>query len=59
MRVLVSENPDVVRRALQDESNMMALQQAVDRILGAAQAGAQRAAPVMAPQLIEQMTQTR
>ncbi len=32
---------------------------AIDRILGAVQAGAQRAAPVMAPQLIEQMTQTR
>jgi hypothetical protein len=55
----VSESPDVVRNALQDESGMMALQQAIDRILGAAQAGAQRAAPVMAPQLIEQMTQTR
>ena len=59
VRVLVSESPDVVRRALQDESGMMALQQAIDRILGAVQAGAQRAAPVMAPQLIEQMTQTR
>ena len=59
VRVLVSESPDVVRRALQDESGMMALQQAVDRVLGAAQAGAQRAAPVVAPQLIEQMTQTR
>ena len=59
VRVLVSESPDVVRRALQDESGMMALQQAIDRILGAAQAGAQRAAPVVAPQLIERMTQTR
>jgi hypothetical protein len=59
VRVLVSESPDVVRNALQDESGMMALQQAIDRILGVAQAGAQRAAPVMAPQLIEQMTQTR
>ena len=59
VRVLVSESPDVVRNALQDEGKMMAFQRRLDLILGAAQAGVQRAAPVMAPQLIEQMTQTR
>lgn len=44
--ILISENPEVVRRALVDESGMAALQAAVERTAKAIQAGAQRGAAV-------------
>ena len=50
--ILISENPEVVRRALVDESGMAAFQAAVERTMQAIQAGAQRGAavgPTLAP----------
>jgi hypothetical protein len=44
--ILISENPEVVRRALVDESGMAAFQAAVERTMKAIQAGAQRGAAV-------------
>lgn len=44
--ILLSENPEVVRRALVDESGMAAFQAAVERTMQAVQAGAQRGAAV-------------
>ena len=44
--ILLSENPEVVRRALVDESGMAAFQAAVERTMQAIQAGAQRGAAV-------------
>lgn len=44
--ILISENPEVVRRALVDESGMAAFQAAVERTMQAIQAGAQRGAAV-------------
>lgn len=47
--VLISENPQLVRNALVDESGMAAFQAAVQRVAEAVQAGAQRGASVGAP----------
>lgn len=47
--VLISENPELVRKALVDESGMAAFQAAVQRVAEALQAGAQRGASVGAP----------
>ena len=44
--ILISENPEVVRRALVDESGMAAFQAAVERTMQAIRAGAQRGAAV-------------
>lgn len=54
VQVLISENPDVVRNALNDESGLAMLQSAIERIAGTAQAGVQRAAPVVLPEAIQQ-----
>jgi hypothetical protein len=54
VQVLISENPDVVRNALNDESGLAMLQSAIERIAGTAQAGLQRAAPVVLPEAIQQ-----
>ena len=51
MKILVSENPDLVKRALQDESGYMLAQQAVDRLLSAGKAGLQRGGAVGGSQL--------
>jgi hypothetical protein len=54
VQVLISENADLVRNALKDESGLAVLQSAIERITGSAQAGAQRAAPVVLPEAIQQ-----
>lgn len=45
-RILVSEDPDLVRRAIQDEGAMAALQQRVQQLTATATAGARRAGTV-------------
>ena len=54
VQILISENADLVRNALKDESGLAVLQSAIERITGAAQAGVQRAAPVVLPEAIQQ-----
>lgn len=54
VQILVSENADLVRNALRDESGIAMLQSAIQRIAGTAQAGVQRAAPVVLPEAFQQ-----
>ena len=47
VQILISESPSIVQNALKDESGLAVLQQAVDRISGAARGGLLRSAPII------------
>ena len=55
VNILTSENPDIVRNALVDESGLAAFQAAVERLAASLTAGAQRGVSVGAPIVTQQM----
>lgn len=57
VQILVSENPDFVRNALQDNSKMAELQSAIERLSSAITAGSVRSGGVSTQQAVDTFTQ--